>query len=250
MITVGGGSWDTEISWSIVEEGDAIIANGTTGSVEICIGDGCYTFEMNDSYGDGWNGAIYTITSTVSGDLIDSGDLDSATSGDGMNFGTNTFCIEGGEPDVPGCTDATACNFNPDATVDNGTCTYGVAAYVDEDGDGYGYGSAMFMTVCTPFPPGISLNNSDCDDTLDTVYPGASGTGEGIDNNCDNVIDGDELVPCPGDINGDGSITVADILIVLSEFGCTIGCSADVDADGSVTVSDVLVVLSLFGNPC
>ena len=64
------------------------------------------------------------------------------------------------------------------------------------------------------------------------------------------MIDGDELVPCPGDINGDGSITVADILIVLSEFGCTIGCSADVDADGSVTVSDVLVVLSLFGNPC
>ena len=52
------------------------------------------------------------------------------------------------------------------------------------------------MTVCAPFPPGISLNNSDCDDTLDTVYPGASGTGEGIDNNCDNVIDGDELVPC------------------------------------------------------
>ena len=108
----------------------------------------------------------------------------------------------------------------------------------------------MFMTVCTPFPPGISQNNSDCNDTLDTVYPGASGTGEGIDNNCDNVIDGDELVPCPGDINGDGSITVADILIILSEYGCTIGCSADVDADGSVTVSDVLVVLSLFGNPC
>ncbi len=51
-------------------------------------------------------------------------------------------------------------------------------------------------------------------------------------------------------MNGDGAITVADILLILSDFGCTTGCSADVDGDGSVTVSDVLVVLSLFGNPC
>ena len=249
-VTVGGGSWDQEITWSIVQEDGVTVVDGTTGSIDICMGNGCYTFVMNDSYGDGWNGAIYTITSTISGEVIASGDLDSAATGDGSYYGEDTFCISGGDPDVPGCTDEMACNFNPDATADSSTCTYGVAAYLDSDEDGYGYGSAMFMTVCTPFPPGISLNNSDCDDTLDTVYPGASGTGEGIDNNCDNVIDGDELVPCPGDINGDGSITVADILIILSEYGCTIGCSADVDADGSVTVSDVLVVLSLFGNPC
>ena len=51
-------------------------------------------------------------------------------------------------------------------------------------------------------------------------------------------------------MNGDGAITVADILLILSDFGCTTGCSADVDGDGSVTVSDVLVVLSLFGDPC
>ena len=138
---------------------------------------------MNDSYGDGWNGAIYTITSTVSGEVIDSGDLDTAASGDGSNYGENIFCIESGEPDVPGCTNATACNFDATANIDDGSCEY-------------------------------------------------------------------ESCVCQGDVNGDGAITVADILLILSNFGCTTGCSADVDGDGSVTVSDVLVVLSLFGDPC
>ena len=30
---------------------------------------------------------------------------------------------------VPGCTDATACNYNPDATEDNGSCSYADAGY-------------------------------------------------------------------------------------------------------------------------
>ena len=183
IVTVGGGSWDTEISWSIVQDDGEIIADGTTGSLDLCVGNGCYTFAMNDSYGDGWNGAIYTITSTVSGELIDSGDLDTAASGDGSSYGENIFCIENGEPDVPGCTNATACNYDATATIDDGSCEY---------------------ASCV----------------------------------------------CQGDVNGDGAITVADILLILSNFGCTTGCSADVDGDGSVTVSDVLVVLSLFGDPC
>ena len=64
------------------------------------------------------------------------------------------------------------------------------------------------------------------------------------------TVEGTIVVPCPADVNGDGSITVADLLLVLSEFGCTSACTADVDGDGSVTVADVLVVLSLFGTTC
>ena len=250
--TILTDNYPGETTWSIADAGGTVVlsggpysASGTTYSSTACVNDGCYDLTINDSFGDGiccaYGTGNYTITSQ--GVTLVSG-------GEFASTETVNFCLSGGEPDVPGCTDSTACNFNPDATVDNGTCTYGVAAYLDNDEDGYGYGSAMFMTVCTPFPPGISLNNSDCDDTLDTVYPGAPGTGEGLDNNCDNIIDGDELVPCTGDVNSDGSITVADILIILSEFGCASSCAADVDGDGSVTVSDVLVVLSLFGNPC
>ncbi len=183
VVTVGGGTWDQEISWAIVQDDGEIIADGTTGSLDICVGNGCYTFAMNDSYGDGWNGAIYTITSTVSGEVIDSGDLNTAASGDGSSYGENIFCIESGEPDVPGCTNATACNYEATANIDDGSCEY-------------------------------------------------------------------ESCVCQGDVNGDGAITVADILLILSDFGCTTSCSADVDGDGSVTVGDVLALLSLFGQAC
>ncbi|MDE0918164.1 MAG: choice-of-anchor B family protein, partial [Flavobacteriales bacterium] len=209
-ITVGGGSWDSEITWSIVQDDNVIIADETTGSIEICIGDGCYTFAMNDSYGDGWNGAIYTITNIVTGAVIDSGDLDSAAIGDGSYSGENTFCIEGGEPDVPGCTNATACNYDATATIDDGSCDY---------------------TSC-----------AGCTDATACNYDATATIDDGL---CEY-----ESCACIGDVNGDGAITVADILVVLSEFGCASDCSADVDGDGSVTVSDVLEVLSVFGNPC
>jgi hypothetical protein len=55
---------------------------------------------------------------------------------------------------------------------------------------------------------------------------------------------------CPTDLNGDGNITVADVLAILSEFGCSLNCSFDVDGDNAITVSDVLVVLSTFGDLC
>ena len=60
---------------------------------------------------------------------------------------------------------------------------------------------------------------------------------------------------CPEDLNLDGLITTADVLIALSEFGCYAdtapnGCVADLDADGVVGVSDILSILSNFGLPC
>ena len=86
---------------------------------------------------------------------------------------------------VTDCTDPAACNFNPAATVDDGSCEYVSCA-----GD------------------------------------------------------------CEGDLNGDGSITVADLLAVLADFGCTEACSSDIDGDGSVTVSDLLTLLAVFGEIC
>ena len=59
-----------------------------------------------------------------------------------------------------------------------------------------------------------------------------------------------ESCACPNDLNGDGATTVADILIVLSEFNCLSNCTADVDDDGAVTVTDVLALLAAFGQSC
>jgi hypothetical protein len=42
---------------------------------------------------------------------------------------------------------------------------------------------------------GFMICEGDCDDSDDTVYPGASGTKKGKDNNCNGTIDKDEKTP-------------------------------------------------------
>jgi len=68
--------------------------------------------------------------------------------------------------------------------------------------------------------------------------------------NLDNPCQEQTTQACPGDMDGDGVVTVSDILDVLSEFGCVDGCAMDINGDGSVNVTDVLAVLSAFGTAC
>ena len=55
---------------------------------------------------------------------------------------------------------------------------------------------------------------------------------------------------CTGDINGDNSVTVQDVLSILAEFGCESECSTDITGDGLTTVADLLELLSVFGETC
>lgn len=55
---------------------------------------------------------------------------------------------------------------------------------------------------------------------------------------------------CPEDINGSGLVDVEDILIVLTQFGCSGGCAGDLDGDGDVDIADGLIVLGAFGSFC
>ena len=58
-------------------------------------------------------------------------------------------------------------------------------------------------------------------------------------------------IDCSADLNNDNSITVSDLLLVLSEFGCLISCEdTDVNGDGLTSVSDLLEILSVFGTIC
>ena len=125
-IDVGGGSWQSEVSWSI---------GGFTGSVgltEACLEDGCLTFNMNDSYGDGWNGNIVTITNET-GDVLLTGTLDSGSEGT-LSFGLN---YEGDCGPVYGCTDVNALNYNEEATSDDGSCQYPLTGCTDESATNY-----------------------------------------------------------------------------------------------------------------
>ena len=67
-VTVGGGTWDSEISWALVDASGSAAASGGAGAFVLCLADGDYTLVMGDAYGDGWNGGSF-----VMGDLTFAG---------------------------------------------------------------------------------------------------------------------------------------------------------------------------------
>ena len=48
---------------------------------------------------------------------------------------------------------------------------------------------------------------------------------------------------------GDGQVGVDDVLLVLGEFGQATDGAADIDGDGFVTVNDLLAIIAAWG-PC
>jgi hypothetical protein len=126
---------------------------------------------------------------------------------------------------LPGCTDATACNFDEAATYDDGSCTYATAEvcnnidddcdgvidngvlttyYVDADGDGYGDINDGGIEACTA-PQGTVDNNTDCNDSNNAIKPSATEACNSIDDNCNGQID-ENLTQYPvyTDADGDG----------------------------------------------
>jgi hypothetical protein len=71
----------------------------------------------------------------------------------------------------------------------------GIEGHVDRDVDGYGGPE----TVVTCDPDAVIADGSDCDDTDPDVNPSADEICDGIDNDCDGMVDGDDP-----DTDGDG----------------------------------------------
>ena len=62
LISCDGGTFQYEVSWQIIDENGAIVeAGGAPTNTGICLADGCYTINMYDSYGDGWDGNTLTL---------------------------------------------------------------------------------------------------------------------------------------------------------------------------------------------
>ncbi|GAP69295.1 por secretion system C-terminal sorting domain [Bacteroidales bacterium 6E] len=88
--------------------------------------------------------------------------------------------------------------------------------YVDADGDGFGDAYGEPMMSCTPLS-GYADNNLDCDDSNDAVNPQALEVCDGVDNDCDGLVDGDDdsvmgqptwYADADGDGYGDASVTM------------------------------------------
>lgn len=89
---------------------------------------------------------------------------------------------------------------NCDGIIDEGVTT---TFYADNDGDGYG-DFENTIEACTE-PSGYVSDNSDCDDSDSSVFPGGNEVCDGKDNNCDGEVD----EGCNVDDDGDG-FTIGD----------------------------------------
>ncbi len=64
IIECDGGDWQSEVSWDILNEAGEIIVSGgaPSGQLTASLDNGVYTVNGYDSYGDGWNGNVLTVT--------------------------------------------------------------------------------------------------------------------------------------------------------------------------------------------
>ena len=248
------------------EDGSCVYATGC----ETCSGetDGTGTTVDNDADNDGVCDA-----DEVAGcqDPLACNYNISATDADSCTYATETCATCSGETDgtgtvvdndtdddgvcdadeIPGCQDATACNFNDAATDEDGSCIYpvgcetcsgetdGTGTTVDNDADNDGVCDADEVAGCQD-TTACNYNAAATDDDNSCIYPVGcdtcsgeiDGTGTTVDNDADDdgVCDADEVAGCQ------------------DETACNYN-SAATDDDGSCLVFDECGVCGGTGIP-
>jgi len=132
------------------------------------IDEGCTTW-YRDADSDGYGDPAVWLSemSQPGGYVIDNNDCDDTRSG--VHPGAQESC-NGLDDDCSG-------------TADEGCSTF----YLDGDSDGYGDPGDWVVDVQQP--PGHVEDSTDCDDTRNTVYPGAQELCNNLDDNCDGTAD-------------------------------------------------------------
>ena len=213
--------------------GTAVVVDGST--LDCVTGTGAaVSTDCDDTSATDYPGASETV---ADGDDEDCDGVDSCYQDvDNDNFGTATVidgsslnCTTGtGAPVATDCDDASNADY-PGATEvvangDDDDCDGVDSCYTDADNDNYGTavvvdGSSLDCVTGTGAPVA-----TDCDDTSNTDYPGASETvNNGDDEDCDGVDS------CYRDADNDnfGTATVVD----GSSLDCTTGTGAPVSTD-------------------
>ncbi len=197
-VEVSGGSYCGERSWNLVLDDSTYFSGSGCNSYDFCMLDGCWVYEMADSYGDGWNGGEAVISS---GDLTL---LTASLPTDGWTItpeGTNGSegLAVNADCGVLGCTDETACNYNSSATDDDGSC----------------YNNDLGCGCDSPLPP----EGFDC-------------LGICIDSDQDNVCDIQEVSGCQDETacNYNPDATDDDGSCYNNDLGC--GCDMPASQEG------------------
>ena len=139
------GAWAEEISWSLLDSDNQIVATGNNYDIVsediavVCLDDSCYTLELMDSFGDGWNGGMISVNFEALGIMIGPLTMESgsyASFAVGVDPACNGVLLDGsggssgngngngnGNVEDWGCMDPEALNFDSDATL-NCCCQY------------------------------------------------------------------------------------------------------------------------------
>jgi len=215
--------YGSETSWAVLGENDEVLYSvpvntyagsegdaeegGSSDQIELCLPAGCYTFVIEDTYGDGmfgsqWNGCgvdgDVIITNGLNEILFDLDDPDFGTGGTvefclvELDLDNDGWLISEGDCDnndaevFPGADEiCDGVDNNCDGFIDEGFIidTY----WLDADNDGYG--DINFSTTSCFIPEGYVPNSTDCNDEDENINPGISEICDGIDNNCDGLTD-------------------------------------------------------------
>jgi hypothetical protein len=201
-----------EITWTFSDSSGTVIAAGgpynSSGSTEeafFCVAEGCYTFTILDSFGDGiYAPGGYTVL--VDGVVIASG-------GDYGNVESVTFCTDNLDF---GCTDPDACNYDDQAGIDNGSCEYGCLG-------------CTLAAACN-YDPEATVDDGTC------LFDDECGVCGGDGTSCDGCTDPEACNYNPSAAEDDGSCTYA-----ATGLDCNGDCLNDADNDGICDEDEVAV---------
>jgi hypothetical protein len=135
---------------------------------------------------------------------------------------------------------------NCDGSIDEGLMS---AFYIDADADGFGAGLPVYSCEA---PSGTAATATDCDDGHGGVYPGAAEFCDGLDNDCNSVIDDAPIDGTIyfGDADGDGYGDPAiSISACVTPFGY-VDSSTDCDPSRAATYPGALELCDGLDNDC
>ena len=167
------------------------------------------TFQILGQNGDGIGMTYCSLTITVA-------DLEGCTSPDFLEFNPQATIDDGScsTPVVFGCTDLEACNFDEAASVDDDSCTY----------------SGCIDSSACNFQEDAACDDGSCDYGC-CPGPGCCSLGQYWDWEVGKCFDIN-----PADINLDGCVQLNDLLDLLSAYGL---CNGDGQVVGEETVAGV-----------
>jgi hypothetical protein len=205
------------------------------GATELCNGldDDCDGFIDPDSASD-------ALTWYADTDMDSVGDAASTAPGCTAPVGyvgDSTDCDDAVAPTYPGAPEL--CNGvddDCDGTIDPDSSTDALTWYADADGDSYGDAAATAVSCAEP--AGFLADKTDCDDTSAAVYPGATEYCNGVDDDCDGVVDPDsslDALTWYADTDGDTYGDVSTTTLACSEPSGFVADDLDCnDADAAV----------------